>query len=200
MRHFQHRKDDNQRGIERDLEQRGMSVVDIHNGPIGDLLVGYQGVNYLFEIKDENKPASRRKLTPKQEDLVAAWRGQLAVVKNSAEALAVIYGREDARYGADEQARRDGLTAVVEAIKDWDCMVGNPKPYGIAGLLVKATSGDSEFCLRVIAEKRDYLQQAKTAGELIARMVALKRQDYSWREMESRAHKFEKDPDGGIPG
>jgi hypothetical protein len=69
-----------------------MSVLDVHNGPVADLLVGYQGVNYLFEIKDAAKSPSRRRLSDKQAEDHEAWRGQIAKVETVEEILAIIYG------------------------------------------------------------------------------------------------------------
>jgi hypothetical protein len=87
-----HRKDANQRTIERELRAHGMSVLDVHNGPLGDLWVGYQGVNYLFEIKDAAKSPSRRRLSDKQKDDHEAWRGQIAKVETVEQILEIIYG------------------------------------------------------------------------------------------------------------
>jgi len=55
-----------------------------------DLLVGFKGMNFLIEVKDGNKVPSARKLTPDQETWHRIWKGQVAVVKDTAEALAVL--------------------------------------------------------------------------------------------------------------
>jgi hypothetical protein len=91
MRYRQHRKDANQKSIEDELRARGMSVVDIHNGPIADLLVGFQGINYLFEIKDPAKSPSRRRLSDKQQEDHESWRGQLNVIETVEDALKIVY-------------------------------------------------------------------------------------------------------------
>lgn len=98
-----HRKDANQRAIETELRARGMSVLDVHNGPVADLLVGYQGVNYLFEIKDSAKPPSRRKLSDKQKEDHEAWRGQIAKVETVAEILEIIYGTKGENHERDTE-------------------------------------------------------------------------------------------------
>ena len=55
-----------------------------------DLLVGYHGTNVLLECKDEEQPPSKQKLTDDQVEWHAEWRGQVATVKNVAEAIAVV--------------------------------------------------------------------------------------------------------------
>ncbi len=69
--------DDNQAEIVRALEQIGCSVQSLAMVGQGcpDLLVGYRGQNILMEIKDGNKPPSRRKLNEKQVDWHQSWRG-----------------------------------------------------------------------------------------------------------------------------
>jgi hypothetical protein len=52
-----------------------------------DLVVGYKDRNYLFEIKDPEKPPSARILTPAQTKFVAGWRGQIDVVHDLGECL-----------------------------------------------------------------------------------------------------------------
>ena len=57
-----------------------------------DLIAGYNGANYLIEVKSDKKVShrSKGKLTPDQEDWHGAWRGQIAVVESAEEALALI--------------------------------------------------------------------------------------------------------------
>jgi hypothetical protein len=57
---------------------------------IPDLLVGYQERNYLLEVKDGSKPASRRRLTQKEHSFFEDWRGHMAVVDSIDEAFDVI--------------------------------------------------------------------------------------------------------------
>lgn len=84
--------DANQSAIVADLRAIFATVELLHGVGQGcpDLLVGYQGANYLLEVKDEDKPPSKRKLTPDQVVWNRDWRGQVAVVKNSQEAFAAI--------------------------------------------------------------------------------------------------------------
>jgi Holliday junction resolvase len=57
--------DANQSELVDALRKFGATVTPTHATGAGfpDLVVGYQGVNYLLEIKDGAKPASARKLT-----------------------------------------------------------------------------------------------------------------------------------------
>ena len=87
------RKDVNQSSIEKSLKQLGFSVADtsaLGNG-FPDMVVGYAGtMNYLFEVKDPNKPPSKRKLTPDEQTFKEKWRGQYAVIETVDDALRII--------------------------------------------------------------------------------------------------------------
>ena len=47
-----------------------------------DIAVAWMGTNYLFEIKDGNKPPSKRKLTPAERKFHGMWQhaGQVDIV------------------------------------------------------------------------------------------------------------------------
>lgn len=93
MRHAK-RTDDNHKELVEELRQvlRGATVFDASGAGNGfpDLVVGWRGRNYLFEVKDGAKPASRRKLTDAQEKFHAQWQGQVSVVHSAAELVAEI--------------------------------------------------------------------------------------------------------------
>lgn len=55
-----------------------------------DLVVGYRGRNYLFEVKNPNRPPSRRRLRKSQADFQAAWRGQYTKVETRDDVLRLI--------------------------------------------------------------------------------------------------------------
>lgn len=58
---------------------------------VPDLLVGYQGKTFLFEIKDGSKSPSERRLTEDQLKWHGAWRGgPLAVVDGPDAALRML--------------------------------------------------------------------------------------------------------------
>lgn len=68
--------DDNHKQIVLGLRKVGASVLDIHTLPnCFDILVGYKGVTYLMEIKDGNKPPSKRKLSPGEIKFMDNWKG-----------------------------------------------------------------------------------------------------------------------------
>lgn len=69
--------DANQAEIVEALRSAGCSVQSLATVGKGcpDLLVGYNGMRLLFELKDGKKPPSARKLTPDQEKWLGEWRG-----------------------------------------------------------------------------------------------------------------------------
>ena len=54
---------------------------------VPDLLIGFKRRNYLFEIKDPDKPPSKRKLTKAQETFHYEWTGQVAIAETFGEIL-----------------------------------------------------------------------------------------------------------------
>lgn len=84
--------DRNQAEIVAAFRKAGASVQPLHGVGQGcpDLAVGFRGVNYMVEVKDGEKPPSARKLTPDQVEWHDAWRGQVCVVNDIAEALALL--------------------------------------------------------------------------------------------------------------
>lgn len=98
-RRYAAKVDENQSEIVAGLRAIGASVAPTHAAGEGfpDLVVGYRGANYLLEVKDENKPPSKRKLTEAQVEFHSGWLGQIEVVKNLGEAFAAIGFREKIR-------------------------------------------------------------------------------------------------------
>jgi hypothetical protein len=86
------RVDANQPSIVAALTAAGATVQYLHTLGQGcpDLLVGYRGNNYVLEVKDGDKPPSRRRLTKDEDRWHAWWRGRVDVVENEREALEVI--------------------------------------------------------------------------------------------------------------
>lgn len=79
--------DDNQQEIIERFRGWGATVKSTHmvgNG-FPDLVVGFQGVNLLVEVKDGSKPPSRRKLTKDQQEFHKAWGGKIYVVATKGE-------------------------------------------------------------------------------------------------------------------
>ena len=86
------RKDGNQKQIEKELTGIGLAVHDL--SPMGDgcpdLLVGFKGKNYLFEIKDPDQPPCKRKLTQFEQKWRDVWKGQVSTVMTTEEILQII--------------------------------------------------------------------------------------------------------------
>ena len=88
------RTDDNHRevvdGIRAALPEA--TVFDLSGAGKGcpDLLIGWEGRNYLIEIKDPSKPESKRGLTTAQQKLHKQWQGQMDIAHSAAEAIAII--------------------------------------------------------------------------------------------------------------
>lgn len=77
------RTDANQQEIVRDLRKLGASVALTSNLGSGypDILVGWQGKNYWFELKDPTQPSSKRKLTEDEQDFRLCWEGHIATAE-----------------------------------------------------------------------------------------------------------------------
>lgn len=88
-----HRVDGNQTALTAELRQLpGISVLIMsqlgHGAP--DLCVGYKARNYMLEVKDPDKPKSKRALTPDEEKWHLDWNGQINVVETLEDVLRVI--------------------------------------------------------------------------------------------------------------
>ena len=86
------RVDANQPKIVQALRQIGATVQHLYMVGDGcpDLLVGFRGINYVLEIKDGDKPPSKRKLTDDETRWHDDWRGEVVIVNGIAEAIAVV--------------------------------------------------------------------------------------------------------------
>ena len=86
------RVDANQPEIVEALRAVGCTVQHLHTVGKGcpDLLVGRAGRNFLLEIKDGNKPPSKRKLTADEKEWHQTWTGQVIVVNSVDEALEAV--------------------------------------------------------------------------------------------------------------
>lgn len=84
--------DANQKHIVAALRAVGASVAPCHAVGQGfpDLVVAYDGVNYMIEVKDPIQPKHRHELTPAQVKFHAEWRGPIHKVFTVKEALTVI--------------------------------------------------------------------------------------------------------------
>ena len=83
--------DTNQPEIVKALRKLGYSVLHVHVIKNAfDILVGANGFNYAFEIKDGSLPPSRKKLTPGEQDFFNSWQGQVNVAECLEDILKVI--------------------------------------------------------------------------------------------------------------
>ena len=85
------RVDTNQKELVTQLRKIGATVSILSNvgGGVPDIIVGYKGVNYLFEIKDGDKPPSQRKLTPDESKFFDTWQGNCHIVLDINQCLAI---------------------------------------------------------------------------------------------------------------
>ena len=82
------KRDANEREIIDALERIGCTVYQMDR-PV-DLAVGYRARNFFIEVKDGNKPPSRRKLTKDQKTFFKMWKGQVRQVETVDEALDLV--------------------------------------------------------------------------------------------------------------
>lgn len=84
--------DSNQSEIVQAMRRMGASVQHIHAVGKGcpDIICGFRGVNLLVEVKDGDKPPSKRRLTPDEIEWHDLWRGQVAIVESIDDALALL--------------------------------------------------------------------------------------------------------------
>lgn len=79
------KRDSNERPIIDALHAAGCSVQQLSVKGVPDLLVGFQGHNYLMEVKDKTG-----KLTPDETIWIGHWDGQVRIVRSIEDALKVI--------------------------------------------------------------------------------------------------------------
>ena len=91
------RVDANQAVLIAAFRRLGCTVQPLHMVGKGcpDALVGFRNVNYAIEIKDGDKPPSKRKLTDDEADWHRDWRGQVCIVESldDVERLVAEWGR-----------------------------------------------------------------------------------------------------------
>jgi hypothetical protein len=55
-----------------------------------DIVVGFRGINYLFEIKDGKKSASQKKLTESEIKFHTGWMGQVHIIEKIEDVLEIL--------------------------------------------------------------------------------------------------------------
>ena len=79
------RRDANEELIVACLQAAGATVCRLSDKGVPDLLVGYQGVNLLLEVK-----GVKGKLTPDEQDWHQSWRGQAVIVRTAEEVIKLL--------------------------------------------------------------------------------------------------------------
>jgi len=79
------KRDSNEKEIRKGLRALGVYVQNASIPGWPDLWAGWQGVNYLLEVKQPGE-----KLTPLEAEFFATWPGQAAVVHSLTEAMSVL--------------------------------------------------------------------------------------------------------------
>ena len=86
--------DENQKAVVQEIRDTlPECVVQVLSGVgqgVPDLLIGFQGNNYLIELKDGAKVPSKQKLTEHQVKWHLGWQGQVAVANSAAAVIAAI--------------------------------------------------------------------------------------------------------------
>ena len=84
--------DDNQKEIVKAFRDLGCSVQHLHTVGKGcpDLVVGVYKVNVMVEVKDANKPKSKRELTDDEKTWHEAWKGWVEVVETVEDCIALV--------------------------------------------------------------------------------------------------------------
>lgn len=79
--------DANQKDVISALRKMGCTVESLHRvgGGVPDLLVGFRGKNYLFEVKVEGG-----KLNDTQHAWISSWRGSVYIVRSVDDAVGLI--------------------------------------------------------------------------------------------------------------
>ena len=126
MSRYARRVDGNQADIVRVLRARGASVEPLSRlgGGVPDLLVGFLGINLLFEVKDPEGARARgtgvpsaTELTPAERDWQSAWIGQVCVINSAEEAmeyLDMIAAHSDPKFVERQREARD-----MQAGEEW---------------------------------------------------------------------------------
>jgi Holliday junction resolvase len=87
-----YRVDSNQPEVVKYLREKGVIVKHTHMVGSGfcDIVCGYKGKNFLFEIKDGDKPTSAKQLTAAEKIFHFEWKGQIDVIESGEQAWDII--------------------------------------------------------------------------------------------------------------
>lgn len=86
------RTDDNHAAVIEGFREAGYSATSLAplKSGVGDALVGAEGRNFLFEIKDPAKKPSARVQTKKELKFAQGWKGQYHVIYTAKEGIEII--------------------------------------------------------------------------------------------------------------
>jgi len=79
-------------GALRAIPDCSVQVLSMFGEGVPDIMVGYRGFNFLFEIKDHEQPPHRHELTDAQKTFHAAWKGQVQKVFTLKEIITAMTG------------------------------------------------------------------------------------------------------------
>lgn len=87
-----YRVDSNQPEVVKFLREKNVTVKHTHmvGSGFADIVCGYRGKNFLFEIKDADKPASAKQLTAAEKVFHFEWKGQIDVIESGQQAWDII--------------------------------------------------------------------------------------------------------------
>lgn len=94
------RTDENQSEIISALRKIGAEVYTLHTLGKGvpDLLVGFRGINLLFEVKNPKQSTSNQQLTSHQKKFHTLWPGKVDIVRTPEEAIEILFNRVNTHY------------------------------------------------------------------------------------------------------
>lgn len=85
------RVDGNQPELVRKIRKLGFSVHIVSQlKNFCDIIVGGQGKNWLFEIKDPGQPAGSRELTEGEAEFHKGWKGQVDIIETIDDFIKII--------------------------------------------------------------------------------------------------------------
>lgn len=88
------RSDRTQAAIVKELRARYYSVLVVSHLHLGfDIILGWRGKTYLFEIKNHDDPPSKKKLTKNEHEFKDTWRGHLRTVETVEEIIMDLEGK-----------------------------------------------------------------------------------------------------------
>jgi hypothetical protein len=76
----------------RGIPELSVAITSACGNGFPDIVVGYRGFNFMFEIKDPTKPKADQELTDDQKKFHGAWNGQIQKVFSLKEIITTLTG------------------------------------------------------------------------------------------------------------